>query len=370
MTRENEKQRTVTLEFDLRKHRKTDDFHFNISAIARAGDHLWLGSDESTTIERLSRSGDGRFAAHTVFPLGEYLELPAGESEEVDIEGLTVDGDYLWITGSHSLKREKTNGGAKPKKEIKRLSKMVRESNRFIMGRIPLAKDGATGATSLVKSCADPLKAGGRLTAAQLFGTGQTNVLVDTLRDDPHLARFLAIPCKENGFDIEGLEAHGDRVFLGLRGPVVGGWALVLELEVEPIADHLLSLKRIGPHGAYYRKHFLDLDGLGVRDLCRDGEDLLILAGPTMDLDGHVLVLRWKNAIKARKQQIVERARLRDVLHVRFDPTQPGFDRAEGMTLFRDGRTPPALLIAYDSPSGRRCRGEGGIEADLFPLHD
>ena len=369
MIRENENRRTVALEFDLRRHRKTDDFHFNISAVAQASDHLWLGSDESTTIERLSRTGDGRFAEHAVFQLGEYLDLPAGDGEEVDIEGLAVDGQYLWVTGSHSLKREKTNGAASPKKEIKRLAKMVRETNRFIVGRIPLEKDGATGATSLVKSCADPLKAGRRLTAAQLFGTGQTNLLVDTLRDDPHLGRFLAIPCKENGFDIEGLEAYGDRVFLGLRGPVLRGWAVVLELEVEAVADHLLSLKRIGPQGAHYRKHFLDLDGLGVRELCRDGEDLLILAGPTMDLDGHVLVLRWKNAIKTRKQQIVERARLRDVLHVRFDPSQPGFDRAEGMTLFRDGRTPPALLIAYDSPSERRCRGKAVIEADLFPLH-
>jgi hypothetical protein len=39
------------------------------------------------------------------------------------------------------------------------------------------------------------------------------------------------------------------------------------------------------------------------------------------------------------------------------------------MTLVRDGRTPPALLIAYDSPSEGRCRGKGSIEADLFPLH-
>ena len=368
MNRRNEECRRVTFEFDLGKHRKTEDFHFDISAIAHAGDHLWLGSDESTTIERLSQSGDDRFAEHAVFRLGKYLDLPAGEGEEVDIEGLAVDGPYLWVTGSHSLKREKTAGASNPKKEIKRLSKMVRETNRFVLGRIPLSAE-AEGATSLVKSCAHPSKAHERLTAAQLFGTGHTNVLIDTLRDDPHLGRFLAIPCKENGFDIEGVEAHGDRVFLGLRGPVLGGWAMVLELEVEPVADHLLSLKRIGPHGAHYRKHFLDLDGLGVRELCRDGDDLLILAGPTMDLDGHVFVLRWKNAIKAHKQQIVERARLRDVLHVRFDPARQGFDRAEGMTLVRNARTPPALLIAYDSPSEARCRGKGSIEADLFPLH-
>ncbi|MNG03413.1 hypothetical protein D3C84_864920 [compost metagenome] len=35
-----------------------------------------------------------------------------------------------------------------------------------------------------------------------------------------------------------------------------------------------------------YRKHFFALNGLGFRDLCTSGDDLLILAGPTMDLDG------------------------------------------------------------------------------------
>ena len=48
----------------------------------------------------------------------------------------------------------------------------------------------------------------------------------------------------------------------------------------------MLRLREIGSHGLPYRKHLLELGGLGIRDLCVDGDDLLILAGPTMDLDG------------------------------------------------------------------------------------
>ena len=51
--------------------------------------------------------------------------------------------------------------------------------------------------------------------------------------------------------------------------------------------------------GRGYRKHVLRLDGLGVRDLCPHGEDLLVLAGPTMDLDGPVHVFRWHGACAA-----------------------------------------------------------------------
>ncbi len=54
--------------------------------------------------------------------------------------------------------------------------------------------------------------------------------LRDLLEDDEHLAPFLAIPGKDNGLDVEGIAVRGDRVLLGLRGPVLRGWALVLEL--------------------------------------------------------------------------------------------------------------------------------------------
>ncbi len=49
-----------------------------------------------------------------------------------------------------------------------------------------------------------------------------------------------------------------------------------------------------------YRTYFLDLGGLGVRDLCRDGDDVLVLAGPTMDVDGRVRLHRWTGAARER----------------------------------------------------------------------
>jgi hypothetical protein len=209
--------------------------------------------------------------------------------------------------------------------------------------------------------------------------------LIDALASDPHIGPFLphedlgkkgdekdkaplsrSIPSKDNGFDIEGLAVRGNRLFVGLRGPVVRGWAIVLELEVtvEPPA---LILSKIGPNGQSYRKHFLRLDGLGVRDLCWHGDDLLILAGPTMDLDGPVRLFRWRGVAAFKNETITPRESLELLLDL---PYGEGEDHAEGMTIIDDEGTSPLVLVVYDSPGKIRRVGETTVYADLFTLPD
>ena len=45
--------------------------------------------------------------------------------------------------------------------------------------------------------------------------------------------------------------------------------------------------------GTLIRKHFLQLDGLGVPDLHFFGDNLHILAGPAMVLNGDIRVSKW-----------------------------------------------------------------------------
>ena len=72
----------------------------------------------------------------------------------------------------------------------------------------------------------------------------------------------MAIPGKDNGFDVEGLAAVDGRLLLGLRGPVLRGWSCLLEVRV---AEHKgeLRLQPLDDSGLLYRKHFLPLAGLG-----------------------------------------------------------------------------------------------------------
>ena len=56
--------------------------------------------------------------------------------------------------------------------------------------------------------------------------------MLDLLSDDPHLEDFIRssqIPGKGNGLDFEGIAVRGRPVFIGLRGPVLREWAVVIE---------------------------------------------------------------------------------------------------------------------------------------------
>lgn len=96
--------------------------------------------------------------------------------------------------------------------------------------------------------------------------------------------------------------------------------------------------------------------------MCLDGEDLLILAGPTMDLDGPVRVYRLKNGVNLRENVL---SRPEAVLEI---PYGQGDDHAEGMTLLNEVTEAPSLLVVYDSPAQQRLQGEADVLADVFQL--
>jgi hypothetical protein len=335
----------------------------NVSAVVLHRDHLWLGGDEGTSIDRMTRDGGGNFASHVRFDLNDHLTLPAAPKEEIDIEGLDVDGGYLWLIGSHSAKRKKAERDKSPAENAERLSKVELDGNRFTLARVPLNASG------------EPAARHESLTAARLEGDASGNLLTAALKKDRHLGRFVpvrsgdgvihGVPSKDNGFDVEGLAVSGNRVFFGLRGPVLRGWAVVIELRVSEKADGLLSLEAIGSDEAPYVKHFLQLDGLGIRELVIHDTDLLVLAGPSMDLDGPVFIYRWKDALAATAESLTWRDELTQVVVV---PFARGHDHAEGLTIAT--ATPLSVLVSYDSPHPSRLDGAdgSGVRADIFDV--
>src|SRR5262249_29050865 len=99
---------------------------------------------------------------------------------------------------------------------------------------------------------------------ARIVGPGQAlpylgkGSLRRFLLSNEFLAPFADLPSKENGLDIEGFAILKGRAFVGLRGPLVDSIAVVSELEIA----HGLRIVRKSAVA-----HFLDLNGLGVRDL-------------------------------------------------------------------------------------------------------
>lgn len=337
------------------------DIITDLSAVALTPDgNLWVGSDETTSLERLSPVGPHIFGKHQRFAIADFIDLP-GKSE-IDIEGMDFSSDYLWLVGSHSTKRKKTKG-KDADKDIERLAQIETELNRYLLARIPM-KDGI-----LCESISHPVNPKNQLKAAYLQRTKTGNLLTDALKDDRHLGLYLSapIPSKENGFDIEGLAVRGDRILLGLRGPVLGGWAIILEIEVEEAEPGVLRLKEIGKKGKLYNKHFVDLNGLGVRELCWNGKDLIVLAGPTMTVSGAMRVFRLKGILGRSGDSITGQDG--GDLEVLFDlPFKVGTDNAEGLSLFPylDGQN--SLLVVYDSPDAGRMVEKNGIFGDIFKL--
>ena len=334
----------------------------DLSALVVSGSTLWVANDELPTVERLRAQEGGGYGEHQPFQLRDYFDLPGGPDDEMDIEGLEIDDDYLWVLASHSLTREKPKAGSKDHAEaLRRLTEVEHHPSRNFLGRVPMVeRDGTLTLEPSVSSKGVPRR------AACLDTRPKRGRLGKLLKADEHVGRFMDVPAKENGFDLEGIAVRDPRVFLGLRGPVLRGWAMILELDIKESRSGRLQPRRIGPNGERYRKHFLDLEGLGIRDLCFDGDRLLILAGPTMDLDGPVRVFAWPGCLEAGQQMIITADQLEPLLDV---PFQRGADHAEGIAILGRANGRAELLVVYDSPAAHRLHDDGtSIDADVFQL--
>jgi Protein of unknown function (DUF3616) len=319
-----------------------DPLHKDLSAVTRIGDCLFLACDETASIERLRRVADGRFGDHQHFVLSTLADLPAGAEGEMDIEGLCADDGFLWIVGSHSRKR------SKPKRDendrttaLEKMEEIEREPNRYFLGRVPLVEEAP--------ELFSPSRSNGERQAAWLKLGKRHSAIERWLADDPHLGPFLTIPSKENGFDVEGLAVRGNRVWLGLRGPVLRGHAVVLDLEIVEKAPGRLKARRTEGERRY-RKHLLDTRGLGIRDMRIEGDDLLLLVGPTMSLEGPAFVLRWRDAAHDDGSGVIAPDRLETVAEL---PYQLHVDHPEGLELWPEAGA-GALLIIYDAPAPER----------------
>ena len=350
-----------------------------MSAAAAMEDTLWLAHDETLFIERLrarkTQAGAIEYASHRRFDLGKIIALPASErnlrrgaSVEADLEGIAIADGCLWLTGSHSavrdpLERERSSAA------IAALAKVRRAGNRFLLARIPMqpSADGPLLVQKLV------LRDGRMVRAARLPGGRKNDALTRLLRDDPHLAPFLSIPSKDNGFDIEGLAvAPGGRLFLGLRGPVIDGWACVLEIAVSAHsrrASELVFRKLPGStrstQSVRYRKHFLDLEGAGIRDLCLAGRDLLILSGPPRRGKGKAHVHRWKDALAVKRDSMIERRELPKLLELPYGETK---NHPEGITVVGQRRNRLLLMVIYESVDKDERAGRSAMWATLHTL--
>ena len=334
-----------------------DPIWADVSSLAAAGRTLFVTCDETASVEGLDWDPEtGQADDHRSYPLGLVFELPEGAKGEMDIEGLAVSDGWLWVCGSHGLKRGKPGG-----KKFKDLRAIDWDPNRGFLGRLPLVE--RSGGRFEPVAAADPIDGAPERRAAMLPMTGTRDTyLRRMLAKDPLIAPFIDVPCKENGFDIEGIAAKGDEVILGLRGPVLRGWALIVRMRMkETKAGELKPEKR--EDGRRYAIHALDLNGQGIRDLAWDGDRLLILSGAISDHEALQSVFALDP--KDFDREVIPGERLPRILDLVI---QRGGDNAEGLEIVGEGEG-RRLMIVYDSPHNHRTDAdEGRLTGDLFML--
>lgn len=342
----------VALRFDAKSAYVPED----LSCAARGeGGTLVVAADERSSLELLTPSQNPHvYTQSRTMPL--HVPLGLSDSDEIDLEGLAFDDacKTLFLCGSHSAKRRKPRGKDEAA-DLERLATVKVDPARFVLARATL----------------DDLDADGPRALARVPIEGEHSLL-GVLADDPHLAPYLPhpsrdglpIPGKDNGFDLEGLAVRGDKLLLGLRGPVLRGYAFVLELEIAASGE---DLEIVSQGKRRYRKHALDLDGLGVRELIVWGDDVLVLAGPTMTLDGVHRVYRWHGGPRSKRDSLVQqqKGQLEPLFEI---PFLSGFDRAEGLARHSWFEDDDSVLVLYDAPSAGRRPDAHSVLADVFAV--
>ncbi len=277
-------------------------------------------SDEGRTVECLAPNGHG-YAIKGQLWLDElFPSLPEGEA---DLESIEFDGKYLWLCGSHCRVRSKPEAANTLNAQIKG------RPSRRLLARLTLKND------TVVEARALPFKGAGSLRRH--------------LAASEYLAPFIELPSKEGGLDIEGFAVANRRAYFGLRGPVLDSFAVVVESKLAPSRKRGLALERL-------RLHFLDLDGLGIRDLTRTNEGLIVLAGPIAGTANPFRLHLWKPSAAAhvQKPQCIHEWPSTNVEH------------PEGVCVMeRNGKR--GLMVLYDSPKKSRVR-EKRYEADWFAV--
>jgi hypothetical protein len=287
--------------------------HDDLSAVAVSGDFLLIGSDETRGVQLLRKTAAG-YAVERTLAL-----LPADDNAaEMDIEAIAVDGNTVYVIGSHSLTRPrvKTEFGYK--------------KNRGRLARLPNDKDSAHEFRTRNTLVRFELDAQGR--ARELRSASLREVLDKTWP----FKLFRGIPSKENGVDIEGLAARAGKLYAGFRGPVLrGNYVPVLEFE---LADRVKKPRVL----------YVSLCGKGARDLTAVSDGFLILAGPVSDIPGAYDLYFWDGRDTVPGANPIGTLTWLGELPAAASTDRAKIGKAEGVALLDETASGYEVLVVFD----------------------
>lgn len=286
----------------------------NVSAVAQIGSFLVIGSDEGigpeneNLIQFLEKKDNHYKVSHDVL----LFKGNNTDGKEMDIEGIAVEGNRVYVVGSHSLRRKKVEADKKYKKNRENFhdEAIDRQKNRGWLYRLVINAEGE------------------EIDRARIS-------LYDLIQNDGVLKTFSHIPSKENGIDIEGIAVKGEWLYVGFRGPVFrGNYVPVMKLKFDQPQES-------------YELLYANLDGHGFRDIASVSDGFLIVAGPVGDNRAASYPLyHWdgKDIISGEDRAAADIGKM--TLLGQIQP--PVGDKAEGLVVLEENDMSYELLIVYD----------------------
>jgi hypothetical protein len=204
----------------------------------------------------------------TIVP-GEVLRLTGEDVRgDPDAEGVTYDGGYFYITGSHGRSRNR--------------DKANKSSYRVFRIKV----DPRTGAATT------PGPAG-------VEATDRLHTLIAAIRP---VARFQNQPLAKGGLNVEGIAIKSGRMFVGFRGPSIDSEAFIMSLDAAALFTGARTRARM---------HALALGkNVGIRDLAAVDDGLLVLSGPMREEKKPFAVWLWNEREGARLLGVIPRAHI------------------------------------------------------------
>jgi len=232
------------------------------------------------------------------------------DGTEMDIEGIAVEGDTVFVVGSHSSKRQRVKSDKKYKKNRKSFhqDKIEDEKNRDWLYRLTLDSQGIDSDKKKIS-------------------------LRKILKKDKVLKTFSQIPSKENGVDIEGIAVKEGWLYLGFRGPVFrGNYVPVMKVKFD-------APKK-------YKLLYVNLGGRGIRDMTHVSNGFIIVAGPVGDGPASYQLYHWdgKDVIEGKNRTPKDIGKVKLLGEIR--PPKNG--KVEGVVVLEENDASYEIIIVYD----------------------
>ena len=299
----------------------------DISGVAVMKDgSLLIASDESKKSVQVIKKNDAKYTAQRPLKIVDEVD------DELDLEAVTgkPDSHLYFAVGSHSSRRKQIYKKHANKTDEKRRERFEEDSpdrqrTREQIFRFEIDEEGKL----------KDLKSKDLQTAIRSH-----NLLSHFYNRKVNGKRVSAIPSKENGIDIEGMAWHDNKLYLGLRGPVLR-WNFVPVMTVD-----FDNLERTAVR-------YVQLNGRGIRDLVHIDDGFLILAGANGDEPLSYQLYFWngKNCFPGK-----EDTPSKHVVLLGSIPAPQG-SKPEGITVLNlkdEAAAHYDLLVVYDGLKGGR----------------